>query len=100
MSGRVYTIEVLPSVDLDVAEHRAFLDTCRVGLGDRLESEIRAVFAQLRDNPRIFQRRYGEFRMVQTKRLRYKVIYRIVPESIVQVAAVRHPRQHPTAWKR
>ena len=33
MSGSVYTIEVLPSVDLDVAEYRAFLDTCRVGLG-------------------------------------------------------------------
>lgn len=67
----MYTIEVLPGADLDVIEHCAFLDTREIGLGTRLVNEIEDVFA-----------------------------YRIMGESIVQVVAVRHVRQHPTAWKR
>lgn len=96
----MYTIEVLPGADLDVIEHCAFLDTREIGLGTRLVNEIEDVFAQLRENPLIFQCRYGEFRTAQTHRLHYKIIYRIMGESIVQAAAVRHVRQHPTAWKR
>lgn len=32
-----------------------------------------------------------------TKRFRYKIVYR-VDNTLVRVIAVRHPRQHPTAW--
>ena len=93
-----YTLEVVESADIDVAEHRAFLDTLRIGLGDRLLDDIRAIFAQLKDNPRIFQKRHGEFRVALTKHLDYKVIYHIVRERTVRVVAIRHPKQHPTSW--
>ncbi|MFO7729439.1 MAG: type II toxin-antitoxin system RelE/ParE family toxin [Spirochaetia bacterium] len=93
-----YILEVVQSVDFEVAAHRAFLETRRIGLGDQLLEEIRAVFAQLKENPKIFQKRYGEFRIALTKNLRYKVIYHLRGENTVRVVAVRHPRQHPTSW--
>jgi mRNA-degrading endonuclease RelE of RelBE toxin-antitoxin system len=93
-----YILEVVQNVDFEVAEHRAFLETRRIGLGDQLLEEIRAVFAQLKENPRIFQKRYGEFRLALTKHLRYKVIYHLKDEKTIRIVAIRHPSQHPTSW--
>jgi plasmid stabilization system protein ParE len=93
-----YFLEVVKSVDLELAEHLAFLETRRNGLADQLLMEVRSVFTRLKDNPMIFQKRYGEFRIALTKHLRYKVIYQVVDKTTIQVVAIRHPSQHPSSW--
>lgn len=93
-----YALEVGQGVHREIAEHWAFLETRREGLGDRLVAEIYDVFAVLQENPRLFQNRYGQRRIALTKRFKYKVIYRIKDDTIVRILTVRHPKQHPTVW--
>jgi plasmid stabilization system protein ParE len=93
-----YRLEAVKGVDLEVAEHRTFLESRQEGLGDQLLDDIRATFARLKQNPLVFQKRYAEFRVALTRHLNYKIIYRITSESTVLVVAVRHPAQHPTSW--
>ena len=97
MSG-TYTLQVVPHVNFDIAEHAAFLESRRIGLGDQLRDEIDIVYDRLEENPCLFQKRHGEYRVAQTKRLHYKMLYRIIGKSVVRIVAVRHPRQHPTSW--
>lgn len=93
-----YALQVAKGVDHEVAEHRAFLELRRKGLGEELLHEIRSTFAQLKQNPLVFQKRYAESRVALTRHLKYKVIYRVTSRSTVLVVAVRHPAQHPTSW--
>ncbi|TVQ97843.1 MAG: type II toxin-antitoxin system RelE/ParE family toxin [Spirochaetaceae bacterium] len=92
-----YRLETHEAVGDDVENGRLLYEQLRQGLGDRLFDDIYATMLSLQENPFLFQKRYGEFRIVITKRFRYKIVYRIHDET-VYVIAVRHPRRHPTSW--
>lgn len=92
-----YHLETHEAVADDVENGRLSYEQLRKGLGDQLFAEIYNTLISLQENPFLFQKRYGEFRIVITRRFRYKIIYRI-DEKIVYVIAIRHPSQHPTSW--
>ena len=92
-----YRLETHEAVGDDVENGRLSYEQLRQGLGDQLFDEIYTTMMRLQENPFLFQQRYGKFRIVITKRFRYKIVYRI-DEKMVYVIAVRHPSQHPTSW--
>ncbi|SIR12720.1 ParE toxin of type II toxin-antitoxin system, parDE [Alkalispirochaeta americana] len=92
-----YGLEIHYAVGDDLENGRLSYEQLRQGLGDELFAEVYSTMTRLQDNPLLFQKRYGEFRIVVTKRFQYKIVYRVEEEK-VYVIAVSHPRQHPTAW--
>ena len=94
-----YALRTSKGLPQDIDEARAFYETRRVGLGDQLVVEIYEMIDLLLENPFIFQKRYGEYRLATTRRFNYKLIYRIY-ETYVRIVAVQHPSQHPTFWMR
>ena len=92
-----YSVRTDKEVADDVEAAWRVYDEFRTGLGDELIVEIFETMQGLEENPHLFQKRYGDWRVMVTKRFRYKIIYRI-DDTLVRVIAVRHPRQHPTAW--
>ena len=93
----IYRLETHGAVGDDIEEGRRSYEELRRGLGDDLFDEIYATMAKLRRNPFLFQRRYGTFRIVLTKRFRYKIVYRVDDDTVYVIAAC-HPKQHPTSW--
>ena len=92
-----YRLETHERVAEDVENGRLSYEELRPGLGDELFGEVYTSMLKLQENPFLFQKRYGEFRIVITKRFCYKIVYRI-DEAMIYVIAVRHPAQHPTSW--
>lgn len=93
----IYRLETHGAVGDDIETGRRSYEELREGLGDDLFTEIYATMARLKENPFLFQRRYGKFRVVLTKRFDYKIIYR-VDDDMVYVIAICHPKQHPASW--
>lgn len=92
-----YSVQVGKEVAADVETAWRICEEIHTGLGDELIAQIFATIRRLEENPHLFQKRYGDWRVTVTKRFRYKIVYR-VDDALVRVIAVRHPNQHPTTW--
>lgn len=93
-----YALEINANVEIDINEAREYYEQRDTGLGRRFAEEVYTTMQSLEDNPLMFQKRYGEYRMVTTKRFSYKVIYRVY-KTYVSIVAVQHPGRHPMFWK-
>ena len=69
-----YHVETHPEVGDEVQSGRLSYEQLRQGLGDELFAEVYTTMASLEDNPFLFQKRYGDFRIVTTKRFQHKII--------------------------
>ena len=94
-----YILETDAAVENDIDEASMYYETRNEGLGDRLVAEIYQMIDLLLENPHLFQKRHGEYRIATTQKFNYKLIYRIY-ENKVSLISVQHPSQHPTLWSK
>jgi toxin ParE1/3/4 len=95
-----YILIVRPEVDDDLLEAEAWYDERQPGLGREFLRAARQVMARLPRNPLLFRIRYRrkQIRWTHLRRFPYRVIFRIIGDTIV-IYAIIHGARHDRHWK-
>ena len=97
----MFTIKLLPITIFDIDEATEDYNKKRESLGDELFIEIAEAIDLLKDNPFIFQKRYGEVRQVFIPRFSFSVYFLVEEQNKrVIVLAILHATKSPKIWKR
>ncbi|MBI4660020.1 MAG: type II toxin-antitoxin system RelE/ParE family toxin [Verrucomicrobia bacterium] len=95
-----YTLVVRPEVDADLLEAETWYDRQQAGLGREFLQSVREAMARLPRNPLLYRVRHRrrQIRWTYPRRFPYRIIFRVIQDTIVVYAvlpAARHDRQ----WK-
>jgi len=96
-----YRLVVRPEVDADLLEVEAWYDQQRAGLGNEFLRALRAEMERLPRNPFLFRVRHRsrQVRWAHPRRFTYRIIFRVVRDTVV-IYAVLHAARHDREWKR
>lgn len=88
-----------PQARREIRETIAWYDRRREGLGDKFQQALEKALSQLEQNPHAYPKIHGRSRKILLSRFPYRIIYRLVGETIY-VLAVSHGRRHPSHWRK
>jgi plasmid stabilization system protein ParE len=94
-----FRLLVRDEAGLDIDEAVSWYEEERPGLGDRLSSELTALFERIERSPLQFPTVGNGVRRGLLHKFSYSV-YFLQEEKTVTVLAVLHQRQDPDIWKR
>lgn len=87
-----------PFAQEDVQNIVEYYDEITPKLSDLFLSELDDAINHIKNEPKAFQKRVGEVRIVFLKRFKFGVFYKMYNQKIV-VIAVLHTSQNPEIWK-
>ena len=95
-----YQLVVRPEVDADLREAEARYEQQRAGRGREFLQAARRAMASLARNPLLYQirRARGQVRWVFPRRFPYRIIFRVIRDTVV-IYAVIHAARHDRQWK-
>lgn len=95
-----YQLVVRPEVDDDLLDAEKWYDEQQPGLGREFLRAARELMARLPRNPLLFRIRYRrkQVRWAYPRRFPYKVVFRVVANTVV-IYAVIHGARHDRHWK-
>lgn len=96
-----YSLVVRPEVDADLLEAEAWYNAKRPGLGDRFLQAVRTAIESLAENPLRFRVRHRglQVRWAYPAVFPYRIVYRVLDDSIV-IYAVIHSARRPRTWRK
>jgi len=95
-----YRLVVRPEVDTDLIEAEAWYEQQKAGLGREFLLAARETIEGLSANPLIYQirSRRKQVRWAYPPRFSYRIVFRVIGDSVV-VYAVVHTARHNRHWK-
>jgi plasmid stabilization system protein ParE len=94
-----YRLVVRPEVDADLIEVEAWYEQQEAGLGREFLRAAREAIDSLSANPLIYQVRSSKHvRWAYPHRFPYRIIFRVIRDTVV-IYAVVHSARHDRHWK-
>lgn len=95
-----YRLVVRPEVDVDLIEAESWYEQQEAGLGREFLRAAREMIDRLSANPLIYQVRSHrkQVRWAYPARFPYRIIFRIIGDTVV-IYAVVHAARHDRQWK-
>jgi len=96
-----YRLVVRPEVDADLLEAEKWYDQQQPGLGREFLQSARETMARLPRNPLLYRVRQSrkQIRWTYPRRFPYRIIFRVVRDTVV-IYAVIHAARHDRHWKK
>lgn len=96
----ILTLVVRPEVDGDLLQAKEWYDQQKPGLGQKFLREVLETIDRLLQNPFLYCVRHPrrEVRWVYTHRFPYRIIFRVIDNTVI-VYAVIHRARHDRNWK-
>ena len=90
-------IHIQPDAYADIENAAGWYEERRGGLGIAFVLEFDAALFRVSENPEAYAQQFGSVRRVLMRRFPFAIYYEFSP-TIVEVFAVLHQHQEPTAW--
>lgn len=94
----MWNLEIIPLAQIDVQDISDYYKRISIKLRDKFLSDLRVYLENIQSNPKAFQLKYKEVRVVFFKRFPYGIFYKIYDNNI-KVIAVVHTSRNPKVWK-
>ncbi len=96
-----YRLVVRPEVDADLLEIESWYNQQQPGLGREFLQSAREAMVRLQRNPLLYrvQLKRRQIRWVYPRRFPYRIIFRVVRDTVI-IAAVIHAARHDRHWKK
>lgn len=85
---------IKPLAEIEIAEAIEWYETSKEGLGLEFIAQLDKCLERISENPEHFQKRYGEIKIVFTKRFPYGIHYTF-ESGTIYVHAVLHTKREP-----
>jgi toxin ParE1/3/4 len=94
-----FHLVVRPEVDADLLEAEAWYEGQQAGLGRSFLQAVRTAMAHLGDDPLLYriQHRRMKVRWIYPRRFPYRIVFRVIGDTIT-VYAVLHAARHGRQW--
>jgi plasmid stabilization system protein ParE len=93
-----YVVRIRPTAERDAEAVCAWYERQQAGLGERLVTDLDAVYERLRQSPLMYAQIYRGVRRALLRHFPVGVFY-LVKESEVRVLAVIHLARDPSVWQ-
>ena len=95
----ILTLVVRPEVDDDLLQAEEWYDQQEPGLGQKFLKNVSETIDRLLQNPFLYyvRHRRGQVRWLYTHRFPYRIIFRVVDNTVI-VYAIIHGARHDRNW--
>ncbi len=95
-----YRLVVRPEVDSDLQQAEALVQQAKTGAGPRVSRVMREAMSRLQRNPLLhpIRRRRKQVRWSYPRRFPYRIVFRVLRETVVIYAVLRAAR-HDSHWQ-
>ncbi|HEV2434399.1 MAG TPA: type II toxin-antitoxin system RelE/ParE family toxin [Verrucomicrobiae bacterium] len=85
--------------DLDFLQALEWYEERQPGLGRAFDTELRALFERIKQNPDLFQKETALVRKARMPRFKYRIYFTVEGDEI-GVVAIYHPSRNPDTLRR
>lgn len=89
----------LPEARDDVLDAVSYYHECEEGLAAAFYRQLKLAEVEILENPELWRPMGNGYRRKLLNRFRYGIIYRSMPDEVIEVVAVMHQSREPNTWR-